>query len=224
MPIDIDRLTEAELIDFNHRVVARLRFLSQMRAHAHMLAAAEHIEGIIIVLTGTLGSGKTTVGRLLAGRLPNGVHIESDVFYRFFSRPIAPHLTEAGKQNEAAIASACQAARSLCLRGYSVVLEGVLGPWFLPLVSSELGPEITDRRYIVLRTSIEEARRRVRHRGDGTGGDVVAAMHPQFSSLGDFEHNVVDTTRVSPGDVAEALLAGLSAGRFRLPRGTGSLP
>jgi hypothetical protein len=37
MPIDIDRLTEAELIDLNNRIVARLKFLSQMRAHAHML-------------------------------------------------------------------------------------------------------------------------------------------------------------------------------------------
>jgi hypothetical protein len=37
MPIDIDRLTEAELIDLNNRVVARLKFLSQMRAHASML-------------------------------------------------------------------------------------------------------------------------------------------------------------------------------------------
>ena len=37
MKIDIDRLTEAELIDLNNRVVARLRFLSQMRAHAQML-------------------------------------------------------------------------------------------------------------------------------------------------------------------------------------------
>jgi len=37
MPIDIDKLTEAELIDLNNRVVARLKFLSQMRAHAHML-------------------------------------------------------------------------------------------------------------------------------------------------------------------------------------------
>ena len=37
MPIDIDTLTEAELIDLNNRVVARLRFLSQMRAHARML-------------------------------------------------------------------------------------------------------------------------------------------------------------------------------------------
>jgi len=37
MMIDIDKLTEAELIDLNHRVVARLRFLGQMRAHAKML-------------------------------------------------------------------------------------------------------------------------------------------------------------------------------------------
>ncbi len=37
MKIDIDELTEAELIDLNHRVVERLRFLSQMRAHGEML-------------------------------------------------------------------------------------------------------------------------------------------------------------------------------------------
>jgi hypothetical protein len=37
MKIDIDKLNEAELIDLNNRVVERLKFLSQMRAHAHML-------------------------------------------------------------------------------------------------------------------------------------------------------------------------------------------
>ena len=37
MKIDIDQLTEAELVDLNSRVVERLRFLSQMRAHAKML-------------------------------------------------------------------------------------------------------------------------------------------------------------------------------------------
>jgi len=35
--IDIDGLTEAELVDLNHRVVERLRFLQHMRAHANML-------------------------------------------------------------------------------------------------------------------------------------------------------------------------------------------
>jgi hypothetical protein len=37
MKIDIDSLTEAELIDLNNRIVARLRFFNQMRAHAQML-------------------------------------------------------------------------------------------------------------------------------------------------------------------------------------------
>jgi hypothetical protein len=37
MPIDIDALTEPELIDLNHRIVARLRFLRQIDAHATML-------------------------------------------------------------------------------------------------------------------------------------------------------------------------------------------
>ncbi|HEV8720941.1 MAG TPA: hypothetical protein VGW77_09915 [Candidatus Binatia bacterium] len=37
MNIDIDKLTEEELIDLNNRIVARLRFLNQMRAHSQML-------------------------------------------------------------------------------------------------------------------------------------------------------------------------------------------
>jgi hypothetical protein len=37
MEINIDELSEAELIALNHRIVERLRFLHQMRAHATML-------------------------------------------------------------------------------------------------------------------------------------------------------------------------------------------
>ena len=37
MRIDIDGLTEAELVDLNHRVVERLKFLRHMRAHSQML-------------------------------------------------------------------------------------------------------------------------------------------------------------------------------------------
>jgi len=35
--IDIDKLTEAELVDLNNRIVERLRFLNHMRAHSQML-------------------------------------------------------------------------------------------------------------------------------------------------------------------------------------------
>jgi hypothetical protein len=37
MRIDISGLTEAELIDLNNRVVERLKFLHQSRAHSRML-------------------------------------------------------------------------------------------------------------------------------------------------------------------------------------------
>ncbi|MBB4167404.1 hypothetical protein [Rhizobium sp. BK538] len=37
MTIDIDKLSEAELIDLNNRIVERLRFIHQMRAHKTML-------------------------------------------------------------------------------------------------------------------------------------------------------------------------------------------
>ena len=37
MRIDIDRLTEEELVDLNNRVVERLRFIRQARAHHAML-------------------------------------------------------------------------------------------------------------------------------------------------------------------------------------------
>lgn len=37
MTINIDALTEHQLIDLNNRIVARLRLLQQLRAHASML-------------------------------------------------------------------------------------------------------------------------------------------------------------------------------------------
>lgn len=37
MPIEIDKLTETELIDLYNRIATRLNFLRDMRAHARML-------------------------------------------------------------------------------------------------------------------------------------------------------------------------------------------
>jgi len=37
MNIDIENLTEDELIDLNNRIVARLKFIHQFRAHSQML-------------------------------------------------------------------------------------------------------------------------------------------------------------------------------------------
>jgi hypothetical protein len=56
MKIDIDKLTEAELTDLNHRIVARLRFLNQMRAHTEMLEFKISVIGSASDLLGKGGS------------------------------------------------------------------------------------------------------------------------------------------------------------------------
>ena len=43
MKIDIDKLSEEELIDLNNRIVERLRLLTQMRAHSQMLESKSAI-------------------------------------------------------------------------------------------------------------------------------------------------------------------------------------
>lgn len=45
MRIDIDQLSEPELVDLNHRIVARLNLLRQLNAHASMLEfrIGEHV-------------------------------------------------------------------------------------------------------------------------------------------------------------------------------------
>jgi hypothetical protein len=37
MKIDIDKLTEQELIELNHKIVERIKFLQSMRVHSNMM-------------------------------------------------------------------------------------------------------------------------------------------------------------------------------------------
>jgi hypothetical protein len=37
LKIDIDRLSEEELIELNHKIISRLRFLREMRSHVQMM-------------------------------------------------------------------------------------------------------------------------------------------------------------------------------------------
>ena len=89
MVIDIEHLTEAELIDLNRRIVERLRFLPQRRAHATMLTFA-----IGDRVTFETDDGRTGVGAL--GRYnKKTVSVLTDDGHRWnvsprFLRPVEP--------------------------------------------------------------------------------------------------------------------------------------
>ena len=89
--------------------------------------------------------------------------------------------------------------------GYFVILDGIIGPWFLPMFESLTVPV----HYIVLRPSLRVAIERCQRRGGDTLSDpeAIAALHQQFKTLKSLEANVLELRQPdSPEDLVHKIL------------------
>jgi hypothetical protein len=174
------------------------------------------LPGHILILTGSPGAGKTTTARsLVAESSGPAVHLHSDDFWHFIRKgAIPPYLPESRKQNDVVMGILAKAAEGYAAGGYFVVLDGIIGPWFIHPFKGLKQP----LDYIVLRPALEAAIERCRLRGGGTLTDPepISALHKQFSTLGEFEKHVIDTVGHSPDETLTAVQAALVGGRFRL--------
>ncbi len=169
----------------------------------------------IVIVSGCPGSGKTTLSKALACSAPQGVHLLSDVFYRFPTVPIEPTRPESNHQNTVIMRALARSARAFAEGGYHVFLDGVIGPWFLPVLRAELsgGPSVS---YLVLRAPESEALLRV-HDRQGPGASArVRQMVSAFAELGALRGHAVDTAKRSAEEVLSIVQHGLVEGRFRL--------
>jgi hypothetical protein len=107
-----------------------------------------------------------------------------------------------------------KAAEGYAQGGYFVVVDGIVGPWFIHPFKSLKQP----LHYIVLRPALEAAIERCRLRGGDMLSDLepISALHKQFSMLNEFENHVIETVGHSPDDTLAAVHAGLVSGRFRI--------
>jgi hypothetical protein len=149
------------------------------------------------------------------------VHLHSDDFWRFIKKAaIPPYLPESRKQNEVVMAVLTKAAEGYAKGGYFVVVDGIVGPWFIQPFKRLRQPI----HYIVLRPALDAAIERCRLRGRDTLTDPepISDLHRQFSLLGKFENHVIETVGHRPEDTLAAVHSGLVSGNFRLgAKGTG---
>ena len=182
----------------------------------------------VTILTGPPGAGKTTVAALLAADAARPtVTLTTDVFYRSITTGfVPPYLAGSQRQNEVVADAIVGATTSYARGGYDVVLDGVVGPWFLDPFRAAAAREGWDLAYVVLRPGLDVTLARATDRADAELREpaAVRSMHAAFDDLGDLEAHARDTTDEEPAVTAAAVRAALDAGGSRLPVPAPGLP
>ena len=180
-------------------------------------------QGRIVIITGSPGTGKTTAAAVAAKEsdMEKSVHMHTDDFYHYLSKgAIAPYLPESNEQNLVVIEAFLEAAKRFVRGGYEVIVDGIVGPWFLePWLG--LAGEGYEVHYIVLRASKEETLKRAVERSKldkKTNIELVEAMWCQFCSLGSYEAHAVDTTAYSVRETVSAIRKKIESGTALLSR------
>ncbi|HWF75895.1 MAG TPA: AAA family ATPase [Caulobacteraceae bacterium] len=174
----------------------------------------------ILIVSGPPGAGKTTVARRLVETAgPPAAHLHTDDFYNAI-RPgyVAPWLAESHGQNTVVTRAIVAAAAEYAAGGYFVVVDGVVGPWFLDVYREAAGRLGVALDYVVLRPDRETAvaRARDRDRDEAPLAPYPPGLYENFADLGALEAHVVDSGAIDADALAAQLRGGLAAGRFRL--------
>ncbi len=172
--------------------------------------------GSLLIVTGPPGAGKSTVAKLVADSMSRSVLVAGDTFFGFLANgAIDPWLPESHEQNTVVTKAAGRATGEFVVGGFSVVYDGVIGPWFLDTFVTTAG--LTEVDYAVLLPTVGVCQQRVeaRHGHGFTDVAATASMHRQFSEAGLEQRHLIHDHGQSPSETTDSIRHALSSGTLR---------
>lgn len=160
----------------------------------------------IDVVTGPPGAGKTTVAQVMAQRRSRCVLLDGDSYFQAIHTGwIPPWRPESADQNTTVVSAIGASAAVFARGGFNVIADGMIGPWMLPDFVASLGT--ISLRYVIIRPSADEAMRRAVGRGQPwlTDPGPISTMYEQFTDLGPYEANVIDSSHMTVEETATAV-------------------
>lgn len=168
----------------------------------------------VTIVSGCPGTGKSAFSRLLAGQHEMGVCIETDTFYHFLAHRLDPSTPESKPQNTTVMRSFLLAACSFYEDGYDVLIDGVIGPWWLDTIR-EILPRFEfvilheDRATVLQRTS-----ERAKTAQASANPKLVRVMHGQFDALTETAKRTIDTSGKTTQVVLDEFMERRARGDF----------
>jgi deoxyadenosine/deoxycytidine kinase len=174
----------------------------------------------VIVISGPPGAGKSTIARLLVDSFGRAATLHLDDFLGFVNNSIPAYMPESEQQNNVVIDVLVDAAFGYAKGGYSAVVDGVIGTWFIGRFESVAKASGVPLHYVVLRPDVQSVLTRGSKRGKDalTEPEPIVHMYNQFANLGTFEPNAIDTSGLDPNETVKLVLDLLNMGKLLLPR------
>ena len=164
----------------------------------------------ILILSGPVGAGKTTVGRALLSSSPDGTaYIEGDVYWQFLAKPLSMQQPFARftMTMRAILASAWHYHRD----GYLVIVDFSVPPAYLDGAKKLFRGE--PFHFVVLRPSRAICAARAGDRREGAIRDY-ARFDEFYRDFDTEERFVISDGESTPATIAERIRTGMLKGEF----------